>query len=103
MQGKVTKENQRKGARVRDNRRLGAEDESRCSLPWREATHRLERVGVTTKAHQCHEGSPYSPWDITHEGDSQPLVVDLEAASKPSQTFRGANHKLIPHRSTPTA
>ena len=30
-------------------------------------------------------------------------MVDLEVASKPSQTFRGTNHKLIPHRSTPTA
>ena len=51
----------------------------------------------TTKAH------PILPLRYHHEGDSQPLVVDLEAASKPSQTFWGTNHKLIPHRSTPTA
>ena len=89
-------------SRVRNNRRHGDEDVSRCSLPWREASHR-QRGGC------YHEGTP-TPQRLTlfslryhHEGDSQPLVVDLEAASKPSQTFRGTNHKLIPHRSTPTA
>ena len=63
----------------------------------------VREVDVTTKAHQRHEGSLLFSLRYHHEGDSQPLVVDLEAASKPSQTFRWTNHKLIPHRSTPTA
>ena len=39
----------------------GDEDVCRCSLPWREATSLFREVDVTTKAHQRHEGSPYSP------------------------------------------
>ena len=56
------------------------------SIPWREASHRWRLVGgvnVTTKAH------PILPLRQHHEGVSQPLVVDLEVVSKPSQTFRG--------------
>ena len=60
-------------------------------------------MGVTTKAHQTPRRLTLFSLRYHHEGDSQPLVVDLEAASKPSQTFRGTNHKLIPHWSTPTA
>ena len=41
------------------------EDVCRCSLPWREATSPFREVDVTTKAHQCHEGSPYSPFETT--------------------------------------
>src|SRR5215216_4694401 len=101
MHGQETKVNH-KVARVRNNRRHGDKDVSRCSLPWREASHRW-RDGC------YHEGTP-TPRRLTlfslryhNEGDSQPLVVDLKAASKPSQTSRGTNHKLIPHWSTPTA
>ena len=43
----------------------------------------VREVDVTTKAH------PILPLRQHHEGVSQPLVVDLEAASKPSQTFGG--------------
>jgi len=46
-------------------------------------------VDVTTKAHHDTKTHPILPLRYHHEGDSQPLVVDLEAASKPSQTFRG--------------
>ena len=46
----------------------------------------VREVDVTMKAHQHHEGSPYSQH---HEGVSQPLVVDLGVVSKPSQTFPG--------------
>ena len=49
----------------------------------------VREVDVTTKAHQRHEGSPYSPLRQHHEGVSQPLVVDLGVVSKPSQTFLG--------------
>ena len=45
--------------------------------------------GVYHEGTRAMKAPLFSPWDITHEGDSQPLVVDLEAASKPSQTFRG--------------
>ena len=41
------------------------EDVSRCSLPWREAMSPFREVDVTTKAHQRHEGSPYSPFKTT--------------------------------------
>ena len=44
-------------------------------------------MDVTTKAHQRHEGSPYSPFETTPRRRSQPLVVDLGVVSKPSQTF----------------
>ena len=59
--------------------------------------------GVYHEGTPRHEGSPILPLRYHHESDSQPLVVDLQTVSKPSQTFRGTNHKLIPHRSTPTA
>ena len=47
-----------------------------------------------------HEGTPTPrrltlfPLKYHHEGDSQPLVVDLEVASKPSQTFRGGKSQV---------
>ena len=43
----------------------GDEDVCRCSLPSREATSPFIEVGVTTKSHQRHEGSPYSLFEIS--------------------------------------
>ena len=63
----------------------------------------LERWMLPRRHTNATKAHPILPLRQHHEGVSQPLVVDLEAASKPSQTFRGTNHKLIPHRSTPTA
>ena len=44
---------------------LRDEDVCRCSLPWREATSPFREVNVTMKAHQRHEGSPYSLFEIS--------------------------------------
>ena len=73
----------------RDNQMKQKNDVSRCSLPWREATHRSERVGETTKAHQRHEGSLYSPWDITTQAILNHYRLILKVVTKPSQTQRG--------------
>ena len=54
----------------------------------------VREVDVTTKAHQRHEGSPYSPLRQHHGGVSQPLVVDLGVVSKPSQTYPGVITKV---------
>ena len=74
----MTKVNHKSGVRVRDNRSHGDNDVSRCSLGLgiTEVTETMmypdvhflggklvtvREVDVTTKAHQRHEGSPYSP------------------------------------------
>ena len=54
----------------------------------------VREVDVTTKAHQRHEGSPYSPFETTPQRLSQSLVVDLGVVSKPSQTFPGVITKV---------
>ena len=84
----------------------GDEDVCRCSLPWREATSPFREVDVTTKAHQRHEGSPYSPFETT------PRRHFLTTSGRPwgdLQTLTnlsGGNHKdrflserLLPPRS----
>ena len=65
--------------------------------------HRLERWMLPRKHTNATKAHPILSLRQHHEGVSQPLVVDLGVVSKPSQTFRGTNHKLIPHRSTPIA
>ena len=54
----------------------------------------VREVDVTTKAHQRHEGSPYSPFETTPRRRFSPLVVDLGVVSKPSQTFPGVITKV---------
>ena len=73
---------------------LGDEDVCRCSLPWREATSPFREVDVTMKAHQRTKAHPILSLRYHHEGDSQPLVVDLGVVSKPSQTFPGVITKV---------
>ena len=66
----------------------------------------LERCGIPRRISQRHEGSPSSP-SLSHEGIALSLVVDFEAASKPSQSLSGANPQpgcfrtFLPHLGFP--
>ena len=64
----------------------------------------VREVDVTTKAHQRHEGSPYSPFEITpRRRFSTTSGKPLRWLPNPHKLFRGKSHGLIPLRRTPTA
>ena len=82
------------------------EDVSRCSLPWREATSPFREVDVTTKAHQRHEGSPYSPFETTPRRRFSTTSGRPWGGLQTLTNFSGGNHKgrflserLLPPRS----
>ena len=69
----------------------GDEDVFPCSLPLQEGTSRWRGVGSHEGFPKRHEGSPSSP-SLSHEGIALSLVVDFEAASKPSQLVQEQIH-----------
>ena len=82
------------------------EDVCRCSLPWREVTLPFREVDVTTKAHQCHEGSPYSLFEITPRrrfsttsGRPWGGLQTLTNFSGGNQNGRFLSKRLLPPRS----
>ena len=60
-------------------------------------------VDVYHEGSQRHEGSPYSPLEISPRRRFPTTSGRPSGGLQTFTNFPGANHKLIPHRSTPTA